>query len=64
VALSTTLLSLVLSVGIALSYLGEYAYDWAKVMTVAVSASIPVLLIFIFVQKQMITGLTTGAIRE
>jgi multiple sugar transport system permease protein len=53
-----------LSAGIALSYLGEYAYDWSKVMAAAVAASIPVLVIFIFVQKQMITGMTTGAIRE
>lgn len=53
-----------LSSGIALAYLGEYNYDWAKVMTAAVGASLPILIIFIFLQKYMVAGLVSGAIKE
>lgn len=52
-----------LAPGIAMTYLGEYNYDWAKVMAASVSASIPVLIIFIFLQKHMISGLTAGAVK-
>jgi multiple sugar transport system permease protein len=53
-----------LPAGIALAFLGEYGYDWARVMAAAVAASIPVLFIFIFLQKYMIAGLTAGAVKE
>lgn len=53
-----------LSPGIALAYLGEFNYDWAQVMTAAVSASLPILIIFIFLQKYMISGLVMGAVKE
>jgi multiple sugar transport system permease protein len=53
-----------LPAGIALAFLGEYGYDWARVMAAAVSASIPILIIFIFLQKYMIAGLTAGAVKE
>jgi multiple sugar transport system permease protein len=53
-----------LPAGIALAFLGEYGYDWARVMAAAVAASIPILIIFIFLQKYMIAGLTAGAVKE
>ena len=53
-----------LPAGIALAFLGEYGYDWAKIMAASVAASIPILLIFIFLQKYMIAGLTAGAVKE
>jgi multiple sugar transport system permease protein len=53
-----------LPAGIALAYLGEYGYDWSRVMAAAVAASIPILIIFIFLQKYMIAGLTAGAVKE
>ena len=49
---------------IALAFLGEYGYDWARVMAAAVAASVPILFIFIFLQKYMIAGLTAGAVKE
>lgn len=52
-----------LTPGISLTYLGEFSYDWAKVMTAAVGASVPVLTAFIFMQKYMISGLTVGAVK-
>ncbi len=53
-----------LASGIAMTYLGEYNYDWGRVMASAVSAAIPILLLFIFLQKYMISGLTAGAVKE
>jgi multiple sugar transport system permease protein len=53
-----------LPAGIAMAFLGEYGYDWARVMAAAVAASIPILVIFIFLQKYMIAGLTAGAVKE
>lgn len=53
-----------LASGIAMSYLGEYAYDWGRVMGAAVGAAIPILVVFIFLQKYMISGLTAGAVKE
>lgn len=52
-----------LSTGISLRYLGELSYDWGRVMTVSVMSSIPLLMIFIFLQKYMVQGLTAGAVK-
>jgi len=53
-----------LASGIAMTYLGEYNYDWGRVMAAAVGAAIPILIVFIFLQKYMISGLTAGAVKE
>lgn len=53
-----------LASGISLSYLGEYTYDWGKVMAATVSAALPVLVAFIFLQRFLISGLTAGAVKE
>ncbi len=53
-----------LASGIAMTYLGEYNYDWGRVMASAVTAAIPILIIFIFLQKYIISGLTAGAVKE
>ncbi|MFT4104883.1 MAG: carbohydrate ABC transporter permease [Lacrimispora sp.] len=53
-----------LASGIAMTYLGEYNYDWGRVMAAAVTAAIPILIIFIFLQKYIISGLTAGAVKE
>ena len=53
-----------LASGIAMTYLGEYNYDWGRVMAAAVGAAVPILIIFIFLQKYMIAGLTAGAVKE
>lgn len=52
-----------LTPGIVLTYFGENAYDWAKIMAASVSASLPVLIAFIMLQKYMISGLTMGAVK-
>lgn len=52
-----------LSTGISLRYLGELSYDWATVMTVSVMGSLPLLILFIFLQRYMVEGLTAGALK-
>lgn len=52
-----------LTAGIQMTYMGEFSYDWSKVMTASVSASLPLLIIFIFLQKYLISGLTAGAVK-
>lgn len=52
-----------LTPGIVLTYFGENSYDWAKIMTASVCASLPVLLVFIGLQKYMVSGLTLGAVK-
>lgn len=53
-----------LPVGIAETFLGEFGFDYAGMMTVSVVASLPVLLLFLFFNKYMVAGLTGGAVKE
>lgn len=53
-----------LASGIAMTYLGEYTYDWGRVMAAAVGAALPIVIVFIFLQKHLIAGLTAGAVKE
>ena len=52
-----------LTVGLAQSFLGEYAYDYGALMAFSLCGSLPVVLIFIFLQKYMISGMTAGAVK-
>ncbi len=52
-----------LPTGISIRYLGELSYDWSAVMTVSVVATLPILILFLFLQKYMIAGLTAGAVK-
>jgi ABC-type glycerol-3-phosphate transport system permease component len=45
------------------SLLGEFITDWPCIMAGAVVASLPVIVIFFFMQKQLIYGLTGGAVK-
>lgn len=49
--------------GISIRYMGEIQYSWGQTLAVAVAASLPILLIFIFLQKYMVSGLTSGAVK-
>jgi len=53
-----------LPVGIAETFLGEFGFDYAGMMTIAVIASLPVLLLFLIFNKHMVAGLTGGAVKE
>jgi multiple sugar transport system permease protein len=49
-------------VGIAL-LVGEHAYQWNLMMAMSVTASLPLLVVFVFLQKYLISGLTVGAVK-
>lgn len=52
-----------LPVGMALSFIGEFEYDWAGMMALSVVTSLPILILFIFLQRYMVEGLTRGAVK-
>ena len=52
-----------LTVGIAQSFLGEFAHDYASMMAFAVAGSAPIVILFVFFQKYMVAGLTAGAVK-
>lgn len=43
---------------------GEYTTRWDLVMTASVFATVPTLLIFLVLQRQLVSGLTAGAVKE
>jgi multiple sugar transport system permease protein len=53
-----------LTVGIVESFLGEFNDDYAGMMTMSIIASLPIMLIFTVFQKNMVAGLTAGAVKE
>jgi multiple sugar transport system permease protein len=52
-----------LPVGLAQSFMGEYAHDYGGLMAFSVAGSLPIVLMFIFFQRYMIEGLTAGAVK-
>ena len=52
-----------LPVGISLTYLGEFQYRWGELMAASCSAALPITIIFIFLQKFLVKGLTGGAVK-
>ena len=52
-----------LTVGLAQSFLGEYAYDYGALMAFSLCGTLPVVLIIVFLQRYMISGLTAGAVK-
>lgn len=52
-----------LPVGIAQSFLGEYSNDYGGLMAFAVAGSLPIILLFVFFQKYLVSGMTAGAVK-
>ncbi|WP_156285779.1 carbohydrate ABC transporter permease [Oceanivirga salmonicida] len=46
------------------NFVGKYGISWNKIMAFGVVIMIPVILIFIFLQKYIIGGLTQGSVKE
>jgi len=44
--------------------LGEHVYQWNVMMALSVLASLPLLVIFIFLQKYLVAGMTVGAVKQ
>ena len=53
-----------LASGMVFTFTGEGGNDWLGMMSASVVASIPVAIIFIFLQRFFIAGLTSGAVKE
>ena len=53
-----------LTVGIVESFLGEFSDNYAGMMAMSLITSLPVMLIFAVFQKNMVAGLTAGAVKE
>ena len=51
-----------LTVGI-LDFVGQYTTDWGSLMAASVCICLPVFVLFLMLQKQLITGLTRGALK-
>ncbi len=49
-------------VGISL-LMGEHAFEWNVIMALSALGSVPLFVIFIFLQRYLITGLTAGAVK-
>lgn len=49
--------------GIVLSFVGEFEIRWGPMMAASVIVSLPVMLIFAFLHKHLIAGLTAGAVK-
>ena len=52
-----------LSAGVALRYLGELSYDWSLINSISVVGMLPMVVLFFFFQRYMISGLVAGAVK-
>ena len=51
------------SVGLA-AYIGQYSTPWNEIMSGAVMVTLPVVFIFMYFQKHLVSGLTAGSVKE
>ena len=49
--------------GIVLSFVGEFDVRWEDMMAASVVATLPVLIVFLILQKYLVEGLTAGAVK-
>ena len=52
-----------LAPGLVMTYLGEASTNWSAMMSASIVAAIPVTIIFVFLQRYFIQGLTSGAVK-
>jgi ABC-type glycerol-3-phosphate transport system permease component len=45
------------------TFLQQYSTDWGSLMASAALAMVPTLILFLFIQKYMISGATAGAVK-
>ncbi len=50
--------------GLILTYQGQYEVYWSEMMAASLLVSIPIILLFIFMQRYFIQGMTMGAVKE
>ena len=44
-------------------FVGEFAVKWGEMMSVSMLMSLPVVVLFVFLQRYLIQGITAGAIK-
>ena len=44
-------------------YIGEYGIEWGNLCAAALMTSLPVIILFMFLQKYLISGMTTGSVK-
>lgn len=52
-----------LSAGVSLRYLGELSFDWSLINSISIVSMLPMIILFFFFQKYMISGLVAGAVK-
>lgn len=52
-----------LASGLVMTYLGEASTNWGAMMAASVVSAIPVTVVFVFLQRYFIQGLTAGAVK-
>lgn len=45
------------------SFMGQYSTEWNTLMAASVISTLPVVVMFIFLQRQLIAGMTSGAVK-
>lgn len=46
------------------SFMGEFSIEWNVLMAGSVICTIPVIIMFVFLQKKIVAGMTSGAVKE
>jgi multiple sugar transport system permease protein len=49
--------------GLVLTYVGEFQAQWADMMAASLLVSLPLVIGFIIFQRQIVSGLTAGAVK-
>jgi multiple sugar transport system permease protein len=44
-------------------YIGEYSVDWGHLFAAGLVATVPVIILFIFIERRVVGGLTAGAVK-
>lgn len=52
-----------LAPGLVMTYLGEASTNWGAMMAASVVSAVPVTIVFVFLQRYFIQGLTAGAVK-
>ena len=52
-----------LAVGVAARWIGLFRFDWGGLMAMATLMSIPIIILFLFLQRYFISGMTAGAVK-
>jgi multiple sugar transport system permease protein len=50
--------------GLVVTYQGQYQVYWSEMMAASLLVSVPIILLFIFMQRHFIQGMTMGAVKE